>query len=1019
MRLSEFCIKRPVFTLAITLVLIIMGAISFQRLGVRLLPDISRPNVVVVTQYMGASPEIIENDITTPLENALAGVNGIDYIQSSSIQNTSQISVYFKVGYDLNVAIDDVRDKVFANINELPQGTITPVIYKASIQQSDPAAILALTDAKQTPMQITDYANRVIIPELEQIAGVNNIETWGSRDYAMRIWLSPAAMAARNVAINDVTHALQTQNVNMPAGEVRNDMTQYAVMSKSQFSSVDDFKNITLKGNDNFITKLTNIANIEVAAETIDSAFRIHGKPAVALAVIPTSVANPIDVTKGVEKSIHTIQENLPSGMNLSILFNVSDFIKFSIQEVYHSLFEALLLVTVVIFLFLGNVRSTLIPLVTIPVCLISVFSLLYLFGYTINTMTLLALVLAIGLVVDDAIVILENIHRNIEQGLSPFQAAKKGSREIAFAIIAMTLTLVAVYLPITVTQGITGILFQQFAVTLAGAVLISGFVALSLSPMMSARMLVARQQENRYERWLEKCLHKMRAGYKTFLVYILSHRIYIIIILLLLTAAGYISFKTMPTELAPIEDHGYIQGMIQGPTDASFPYMLKYAQEIEHIYATTPGIQDYFMGVGGTWGTMNSAFSIARLLPWNKRNLSQQQISEILRKKMNAIPGVMAFPVLPSPLGQNNSSDHAIEFNILSSVNYPQLHALGDHIVDILKSYPGLTMVRNNLQIDSQQYDIKVNYNLAADLGVDVGDISKALASLLGQNQTTQFDYDGRSYDVLLQLPLAERRDLSILKTIYIRSATTKQMIPLSSIVSIDPYVGSLSLSHYNRMRVDTITAEIKPGYKLGDVVQYLQHVGQTLLPSNASYAFTGSLQDFLTERSRMLGVFLLALAIIYLVLAAQFESLVDPLIVLLAVPLSLVGGLFTLKLVGGTINVFSEIALVTLVGLIAKHGILIVEFANQLREQGKARLEAVIEAASLRLRPILMTTGAMVLGALPLALAVGPGSNTRQQIGWVIVGGMLIGTFFSLLVVPVAYSFLSSRHSPNLQEE
>lgn len=1005
MSLPQFCIKRPVFTIAVSLVLVIVGIISFSRLTIREYPSFDRPVISIHTAYTGASASLIENDVTTPIENAIASVSGIEAIRSSSSEGSSDIDIDFRDGYAINVGMNDVRDKLSTVLRHLPEGIEAPVLRKND-SDSRPSIVVAVTDANKSSLQLTDYVSRYIEPLVQQVDGVSNVWMWGARNYAMRIWLDPTSMAARNVTVSDVVNTLQAQNINVPAGEVKGQDRDYPVNANVNLENVQQFNNLIIRDQNGKITRFRDVAKVHMGSNNIDSAFRINGKSGIALGVVPESTANPIEVSEEVHAAIKQLSTSLPPGMQLSVVYDTAKFINLSITEVYRALAEALILVILVVFLFLGSMRSTFIPIVTIPVCLIAIFSGLYLFSYSINTITLLALVLAIGLVVDDAIVMLENIYRHMEQGLSAYDAAMKGSKEIIFAIIAMTLTLVAVYLPVAFTQGLTGTLFRQFALTLAGAVLISGFVALTLSPMMCSRLLRKVDHSNRYTKRLDHFFAVSMQRYQQLLATVLHQKKWVVIALLLLGVLGTYIYNSMPSELAPMEDRGSIMGIISAPTNSSFNYTEKYARQVEALYNKIPQARSYLMSVG--FPDPTEAFSILILKPWKDRTLSQQQITEQLRKSMQQIIGVDAFPVEPAPFRGHSSSNSSINIRIMSLVDYQQLAYMVQRLVEQLSNYPGLTNVDSSIQLDNQEFDIHIDREAAADLQVNLKDVSAAIATLLGGKTATTFEYGGQNYDVILQMQRSDLKDLQSLDKIYVRSANNS-MIPLSSIISVVPAVGPVTLPHFDRLRSDEITADIAPGYSVGDVVTYIKQFMQQHLPSSAKYAFSGSVKDFLDAHARMEMIFLLAFAFIYLVLAAQFESFIDPFIVLFSVPLSLVGAIVVLRVAGGSMNIFSQIALVTLVGLIAKHGILITEFANQLRAEGLDLYQAISQAATLRLRPILMTTGAMVLGALPLALATGPGAVSRQQVGWVIVGGMLFGTFFSLFVVPTAYIFLS----------
>ena len=621
MSLPQFCIKRPVFTIAMSLVLVIVGIISFTRLSVREYPRLDKPVVSIYTSYTGASASLMENDVTTPIENAIASVSGVESIRSSSREGRSDVNIDFRDGYNIDVGMNDVRDKLSAVVKHLPNGAEPPVVRKND-SDSRPAIVVAATDANKDPMQLTDYVDRYVEPLVQQVEGVSNVWLWGARPYAMRIWLNPTNMAARNVTVSDVVDALKAQNMNVPAGEIKGVNRDYPVNANAGLENASQFNDLIVRDSGGKITRFKDISTIDVSSNNIDSAFRIDDKSGIALGVVPESTANPIDVSRDVRQAIALLNESLPPGMQLKVVFDSAQFINLSIHEVYRALIEALILVIFVVFLFLGSIRSTFIPIVTIPVCLIAVFAGLYFFAYSINTITLLALVLAIGLVVDDAIVMLENIYRHMEKGMSAYQAAMKGSKEIVFAIVAMTLTLVAVYLPIAFTQGLTGTLFRQFAVTLAGAVLISGFVALTLSPMMCARLLRQVDHTNRYTRWLDKYFALFIQAYKQSLGKVLQYKIWVVIGLIVLAILGGVLYSKMPSELAPTEDRGTIMGIVQAPTNSSFNYTNQYAQQIEKLYASIPEVRTYLMSVG--FPDASQAFSIMSLKPWSERTRSQ-----------------------------------------------------------------------------------------------------------------------------------------------------------------------------------------------------------------------------------------------------------------------------------------------------------------------------------------------------------------------------------------------------------
>ncbi len=1007
MSLSELCIKRPVFTIVINLILIVVGVICYHRLAVRELPAINKPVALIQTDYTGASAELMESRITTPIENALSSVSGIDQIVSTSSRGQSNIRITFTLDANLDDAVNDVRNAIARMRQSLPEQADQPQVIK-----SDPDAtqtvIMSFSDSNLNAMALTDYVDRYIKPQMEELSGVGQVNIYGERQYAMRIWLDPRKMAARNITVSDITSALAAQNVNIATGQIKAKNRYYTVIVNSNLNSVQQFRNLIIhQSNGNFV-RLGDVARVTVGPETIDGIMRVNGKTAIGVGVYAQSTANPITVAAHVLKSLQRIKNNLPQGMQVQVVYNAALFIKKSINNVYHTIFEAIVFVLIVIYLFLGSVRSSLIPIVTIPICLVATFAGLVILQYSINTITLLALVLAIGLVVDDAIVVLENIHRHIESGLSSRAAAIKGSREIVFAVIAMTVTLAAVYAPVGFTRGMSGSLFSQFAFTLAFAVVISGFVALTLTPMLAARLLKPRHQRNCYSQFLDGFFVRLNASYQVLLAGVLQRRIVVVITLIALATAGILVYQHMPQQLAPLEDQGSIMVIANAPTDASLSYTDRYMRQIETLYNKIPEIKNYLTVVGD-----NSAFSFINLKNWDERTRSQTAISDQLQLAMNHVVGVTAFPVQQSPLARAGSTHHALNMQVIASSDYNDLHQSVLRLLNAAKKSPVLTNLSDDLNIDSQQYQVNVNHELAADLNIKLSDLNDALAVLLGGNTITHFQFDGQTYDVLLQMKQRQLHDLSGLNNIYLRNQNNK-MIPLANLVSISNVIGPTAMPHFNRLRSDQISAELAPGYSMSDGINTLRTLAKKILPDNTQFMFTGAAARFLEAHSSLNTAFLLALIFIYLTLAAQFESFIDPFIILLSVPLTLVAAIFTLKLTGGSLNIYSEIGLITLIGLVAKHGILITEFANQLQEQGLPKQQAIVQAATLRLRPILMTTAAMVLGALPLAFATGAGAMSRQQLGWVIVGGMLFGSLFSLFVVPTAYSYLARSKVP-----
>jgi len=1012
MKLSDFCISRPIFTLVINILLLVVGFVGYQRLEVRDLPKINSPTVSITTTYTGADAYLIESQITNRLEEALAGLEGLDSMTSSTRDDMSSITIKFKSGYDVNVGMNDIRDKIGTVTSLLPTEADAPILEKAD-SSGTATMYVSFIDTQRSPMALTDYVKNYIQPDIQQVEGVGTAEIYGAREYSMRIWPDPIRMAVRGVTVTDISNILQSQNVNIAGGQIKSNTRNYTVLPKTKLEDVQAFKDLILRDDNGALVRLSDVADVEVAALDDTVLVRSDGKPAVVLGVIPQSSANPVTMSNEIQQFLHSLDRILPQGMSYKINYDKAVFIEASIQGVYDTLIEAIILVVLVVFGFLGSARSTLVPLVTIPLCLIAIFAFLYAMGYSINNMTLLALVLAIGLVVDDAIVMLENVHRHMEEGMSPLQAAFKGSREIGFAIVAMTITLAAVYAPIGFTSGLTGDVFREFAFTLAGAVIISGFVALTLSPMMCARILKA-GHSNSYTRWLDKTMDNLKNHYMSFLKKILQIRLLMVFGISIVALLGVWLFSSLKSELAPTEDTGTIIGFILGPSSANLNYMDNQIKVMERIFSSLPESRAY-VAIGGS-PVSSQGIAFLALSDWDERTRSQQDIIKEIAPSMLGNPGAYLIPQSIPPLPTEGNSP--LQFVVQIMGTYDELRALMTLIEsDISEKNKGITDVQVDLKMDAPQLDLFINRELAANLGVELSEINNAIGILFAGRHITDFDAGGNSYDVKVQLPVDQRKNAEQINQVYVRS-NSGEVIPLSNLVTILPLVGTESLSHYDRLRSATLTANLAPGYTQGEAVAYMEDLGNRLLGDSAKYTWTGQTKDFIESSGAMVGTTILALLFIYLVLSAQFESFRDPLIIMLTVPFSIVGAALFLKITGGTNNLYTQIGFVTLIGLITKHGILITEFANQLRTQGMELREAVIYSAGTRLRPILMTTGAMVLGAIPLALASGAGAYARQQLGWVIVGGMSFGTLFSLLVVPIAYTYLASKRADRIIE-
>lgn len=1004
----EFCIHRPVFSTVLSLILVLVGIVSFERLTVREYPNVDEPIVSVNTEYPGASAAIVETQVTQILEGSLAGIEGIDVLESSSRSEASRITVRFRNEIDPDVAASDVRDRASRVRGRLPDEITEPVIAKI---EADAQAIMFLVfrSPKLTALQISDIVDRTIVDRLKNLTGVADVQIYGERRYAMRIWIDRERLAAFNLTIQDIEAALRSQNAEIPSGRIESSDREFSVLSRTGLTTPEQFRNIVVKRSGSHQVKLGELARVELGAQDERRTSTFDGVPAIAVGVIKQSTANPLDVSKAVNAALPAINEALPEGLTVTIGNDDSVFIDRSIAAVYTTIAEAIALVVLVILFFLRSLRAAIIPIVTIPVSLIATFTLMFAFGFSVNTLTLLAMVLAIGLVVDDAIVVLENIYRHIEEGMEPVAAAVKGLREIGFAVIAMTLTLAAVYAPIAFAPGKTGRLFLEFALTLAGAVIVSGFVALTLTPMMCTKLLRHNPEPSWLFRVLEKGFVAFENAYKSLLRAALAVRPVIIVLTLGVAALSGVFFSVLKSELSPLEDRGIIRVRGTGPEGATVTYSQRYALEADKILEGVPEVRGR-LTISGTPEVSQSRV-IAPLVDWSERARSQQEITKEIGPRLQRIAGIQASVEAPGAFGQRGSG-RPIEFVIQSSGTYDDLQQYANKIIERAQTNPGLQNLDTDLKLNTPEFRVEIDRPKVADLGLDVTVVGRTLESLLGGRQVTRFEQNGEQYDVYVQLAAIDRATPEVLSTIFLRN-TRGEMIQLSNVASVAESVAPKELKRFNQLRSVTVQASLAPGYTVGEGLAFLEQAARDVLPSTVQTDLSGQSRDFRTSANSLALVFVLAIAFIYLVLAAQFESFRDPVIILLTVPLSMTGALGALWLTGGTLNVYSQIGLVTLIGLITKHGILIVEFANQKQLDGADRLTAVIEAAALRLRPILMTTGAMVLGAVPLALATGAGAENREQIGWVIVGGMTLGTLLTLFVVPAVYSYIGQNLS------
>jgi len=1010
MQLAEVSIRRPVLAVVMSLLILLIGAVSFDRLPVREYPKIDEPTVTVTVRYPGASAEVIESQVTKPLEDSIAGIDAVDVITSISRAEQSQITVKFRLEKDADTAAAEVRDRTSRVRNRLPQSMDEPVIAKVEAD-AFPVIWMAFSSDTMNPLQINDLVNRIVKPRLQTITGVADVRIFGERKYAMRVWLDPQRLAAYRLTPADVEDAIRRSNLELPAGRIESSLREFTVTSQTDLSRPAQFADIVIKTVNGFPVKIRDVARVQEGAADERSAVRLNGQPAISAGVIRQATANPLDLSKGVREMLPSLQADLPPGITVTIANDNSVFIDRSIKSVFKTIVEAVILVALVIFVFLRTVRASIIPIITIPVSLIGTFALMALAGFTINTLTLLALVLAIGLVVDDAIVVLENIYRHIEEGMDPFSAAIKGAREIGFAVVAMTMTLAAVFAPLAFTPGRTGKLFTEFALALAGAVIVSGFVALTLSPMMSAKLLRHNPHPGWFDRTMDRALIRLSDGYASLLGWVLRKARWLVLMVMVGSAVAIgMIYPTMKQELAPLEDRGVLLATVTAPDGATLEYTDRYARVLERMGEGYPEFDRIFASMGNP--TVAQASVIYRAVDWEARQKTTLEIARELTPRFGGLPGVMAFPITPPSLGQG-FRERPVNFVIQTSDSYQNLNAVTRQMLDEIAKNPGILSPDVDLRLNKPELRVEVDRVKSAELGVNVDAVARAIETMLGGRVVTRYKKDAEQYDVIVQTQASGRNTPDDIENIHVRGRNDA-MIPLSAVVKTRESVSPRELNHFGQRRSVSITANLAPDYSLGEALEFLETTAAKVLKPGYTTELNGTSREFRKSQGALVIVFVLALFFIFLVLAAQFESFIDPLVIMLSVPLSMIGALLALKFTGGSLNVYSQIGLITLVGLITKHGILIVEFTNQLRERGMAMTEALIKASSQRLRPILMTTGAMVLGAVPLALAEGAGAESRMQIGWVIVGGMSLGTLLTIFVVPTMYSLLARQAVP-----
>ena len=1020
MSLSELSIRRPVFATVMSLMLMVLGVLAFSRLTLRELPAIDPPIVSVDVSYPGASAAVVETRITQVLEDALSGIEGIETIQSRSVNGRSAVTLEFTLQRDIEAAANDVRDAISGVADRLPDEADPPEVEKAD-SDSDTIIWLNMSSSKMDTLELSDYADRYIVDRLSSLDGVAQVRIGGRQRYAMRVWLDSAAMAARGITPADVETVLRAENVELPAGRIESETRDFTLRVERGYTEPKDFAAIPLrKGEDGYVVRLGDVAEIELASAERRAYYHSNGAPNIGLGIIKTSTANALDVTRAARAMAVEIQKTLPEGTDIFVAYDDTVFIEESIKRVYWTLAEAVALVLVVIWLFLGSFRAALIPAVTVPVCLLAAFIPLLLFGYSINLLTLLALVLAIGLVVDDAIVVLENIQRRVDLGEPRLVASVRGTKQVAFAVIATTTVLVAVFLPVGFMEGNTGRLFRELSVALAGAVALSAFVALTLTPMMASKMVRPHSEEksNPVNRWFNRRLDAVTGGYRRQLQRLGGMRPRSVLGLMLATMAlciaGIVGLgQLVPSELAPAEDRGSFFVSIVGPEGAGYDYTVEQIKEVEEVFAARvagddTAIRRFNSRVPGGWGAgeeMHTGNVIVFLEDWDQREQSTAEVAESLRAELDGLSGVRAQPRVGG--GLVGSRGQPIQL-VLGGPEYAEIARWRDIVMQRMEANPGMFSVDSDYKETRPQMRVNINRERAADLGISVTAIGRALETMMGSRQVTTFVQEGEEYDVLVQAGRAGRATPADLTAIQVRTRDGA-LVPLSNVVTLSELAEPGSLNRFNRMRAITITAGLAPGYSMGEALEFLDEVVRSELPDYAQVDWKGESREYQKAGGAVLLTFALALLVVYLVLAAQFESFVHPFVIMLTVPLGVLGAFIGLALTGGTLNLFSQIGVVMLVGLAAKNGILIVEFANQLRDEGRNIAQAIVESSVVRLRPILMTAIATMMGALPLVLAGGPGSASRATIGVVVIAGVAFSTLLSLYMVPAFYSLLA----------
>ncbi len=1002
----------------LTAALIVFGLIGYYQLPVREFPDVDPPVVSVTTVYPGANPEVVETEVTEVLEEELNTIAGIRTLTSTTREEVSDITIEFELRRDVDVAAQDVRDKVSRVMRRLPEDVDPPIIAK---QDADARAIMwvALYSDRYSPLELTEFAENQFKDRLQNVSGVGRVIIGGAQRYAVRVRLNADHLAARRLTVGDVTAALRKQNVEIPSGRIEGAAREFTIRTEGEFQTPDEFNDLIIAYREGAPVRLRDVGLAETGVENERTLARFKGKPSVGLGIVKQSKANIVEVADGAKAVVDQIRDSLPPGLEIKVAYDASIFVKRSIREVEETLLVAGLLVTLVIFLFLRSIRTTLIPALAIPTSIIGTFLVIYLLGFTINNLTLLALVLAIGVVVDDAIVVLENAFRHIEQyDQSPLQAARDATDEIAFAVISTTLSLVAVFVPVAFLGGATGRLLYELGITMAVAVMISSFVALTFTPVLCSRFLKKQTRHHRVYYVLESMFDRLTSSYRRGLDRALHHRIMVAVVGVGLMMLIPLFYLFMPREFLPIEDKGSFLVITSAPEGSTLEYTDKYQRQVESIVGSVPEVTHYFSAIGlarESVGQPDAGILFARLARWEDRARSQSEVVQAVRGQLFGIPGVLAFPIEPPPISSGGRWSQKVQY-VIQSGDLGELNEFSQTMLDELRQTKELVNVDSNLKLNKPELRVRIDRSRAADLGVSVREIATTLQVLFGGQQTTRFKRAGDQYDVIVQLDRADRFVPRDLESVYVRTrmdepgqtTTNSPLVQLSSLVTVAPTVGPREINHYNRIRSATLLANVAPGVTLDEALNRVEAIAASILPTTFSTALAGESREFREGQTNLIFAFGLAVLLVYMVLASQFESFVDPFVILLAVPLAVIGAAVTLWIARMSLNLFSVIGMIMLVGLATKNSILLVDFANQMRRRGMTILESTAEAGAVRLRPVLMTAISTIFGVMPIALALGAGSQSRRPLGMAVVGGMAFSTLLTLFVVPVAHTLL-----------